>query len=275
MVSKKIKLDRTLYHYLEWENPGRPKLLLLHGLKVECHCWTDMVDFLKNDFHIYAIDLKGHGESQKGEAHFPDYTLKQLNEEMKEFHDKVIKSPFTIAGYSLGGQYAISYASCYPETLKGIVMIDSAPQVSLKGIFFLTVLGLAKNKAYATKEELQIAYAKKGLPHIGKYMADYTLKQRPDGKYDYKFDDKNIAPATMKGNLARTKDLWNSLSKIKVKTLLLKGAKSQIISNGIVKRMKGKLPSLKVDVIPKVGHDILFTAPGLVAEKIKDQTINN
>lgn len=270
MQSKTIQLDQTSYHYLEWENPGKPKILLLHGLKVESHCWVEVADGLKAHFHLFALDLKGHGLSGRGKTHHPDYTLDQISREIKEFYQKVLQEAFYIAGYSLGGQFVMNYAARYPETLKGAMLLDTAPDVSLKGVIYLLLLGLGKNKIYESPEALKTLYAKKGFEKIGNYLADYTLQARPDGRCEYRFDVAHIAPSTASGYRQRVAALWERLSQIKVPTLLIKAEKSQIISQRIVKKMKAALPALKIEVLHGEGHEMVFTAPEKVAGMLKN-----
>jgi len=48
--------------YLEWENLGKPPLLLLHRLADQALVWSSLGEELAPDYHIVAPDLRGHGE---------------------------------------------------------------------------------------------------------------------------------------------------------------------------------------------------------------------
>lgn len=48
-------------------DPANPALLLIHGWAQQSLCWTPLVDRLKDRFHLGAMDLRGHGASDKPE----------------------------------------------------------------------------------------------------------------------------------------------------------------------------------------------------------------
>ena len=271
MESHTVTLGRTPYHYIEWSNPGKPKMVLLHGMKVEAHCWQEVSDVLKADFHIYALDLKGHGKTAHGTVHDPDYTPAQISSELKEFYDNVIQEPFHIAGYSLGGQYAMNYAALYPGTLKSLILLDTAPEISLLGVFFLMVLGGSRNRVFPSKAEFIAKYEKHGMEKIGRYMAEYTLKARSDGKYEYRFDEQNLAPKTSREYRARVKELWEDMRTIQVPTIFLVAEKSQIVSSRILRKMKQAMPKIEITTVPKVGHEMVFSAPQFIAGTLRQR----
>ena len=49
-------------HLLEWSTEGVP-LLLLHGFGNEAHIWDEFVPALAPHYAVYALDWRGHGES--------------------------------------------------------------------------------------------------------------------------------------------------------------------------------------------------------------------
>ena len=52
-------------HYLEWGDPAKPDLLLVHGWTNFAASWTGVAENLRHRYHIVAPDLRGHGESDK------------------------------------------------------------------------------------------------------------------------------------------------------------------------------------------------------------------
>jgi len=63
-------------HYLDWGNPDALPMLLLHGLCGNAHYWDFFVQGMKNDYHILALDQRGHGDSSWAESYGPkDYVL--------------------------------------------------------------------------------------------------------------------------------------------------------------------------------------------------------
>ena len=49
----------------EFPNPGRPPVVLLHGIGSRGESWWPVIDPLAERFHLYQLDLRGHGASGK------------------------------------------------------------------------------------------------------------------------------------------------------------------------------------------------------------------
>ena len=59
-----LSLPDIQISYLEW-NQGNVPLLLLHGLADHALVWSSLGNYLSEDYHIVAPDMRGHGESSK------------------------------------------------------------------------------------------------------------------------------------------------------------------------------------------------------------------
>ena len=57
-VSQRLRL-----HYLDWGNPDAPMLILVHGGQDHARSWDRVARKLRNDWHVIAPDLRGHGDS--------------------------------------------------------------------------------------------------------------------------------------------------------------------------------------------------------------------
>ena len=55
--------QRLRLHYVDWGNPAAPPLLLLHGGRDHCRNWDWVAAGLRDQYHIIAPDLRGHGDS--------------------------------------------------------------------------------------------------------------------------------------------------------------------------------------------------------------------
>lgn len=116
-VSQRLKL-----HYVDWGNPTAPPLLLVHGGRDHCRNWDWLAERLRSDWHILAVDLRGHGDSQwnaDGTYHMAGYVydLAQL------IHLQGL-APVSIVAHSLGGSIATRLAGIYPQSVKQLVAIE-------------------------------------------------------------------------------------------------------------------------------------------------------
>jgi pimeloyl-ACP methyl ester carboxylesterase len=114
--------QRLRLHYVDWGNEGAPPLLLIHGGRDHCRNWDWVAEALRDDYHIIAPDLRGHGDSQwmkGGSYNHVDYVydIAQLLHQTK-------MNPVTIVSHSLGGSIALMYAGLFPETVTRLVAIE-------------------------------------------------------------------------------------------------------------------------------------------------------
>jgi len=69
--------DGTRLAYLTAGDPALPPIVLIHGWAQYHGCWIDLMDLLADRHHLVAIDLRGHGASDKpeDEAAYTDTAL--------------------------------------------------------------------------------------------------------------------------------------------------------------------------------------------------------
>jgi pyruvate dehydrogenase E2 component (dihydrolipoamide acetyltransferase) len=75
---------------------------------------------------VAAIDLPGHGASDKADPETTDYTLAGLASAVGEAIASANLAPAVIVGHSLGGAVALQLALDRPKLVRGLVLIDSA-----------------------------------------------------------------------------------------------------------------------------------------------------
>ena len=56
--------DGLRLHLLDWGGDLKPPLVALHGMLTNAHVWDFFSLQLRERFHIYAVDLRGHGDSE-------------------------------------------------------------------------------------------------------------------------------------------------------------------------------------------------------------------
>lgn len=110
-------------HYLE--AGSGPPLVLVHGLGSNgMQDWGRLVAPLSRQFHVYAPDLPGYGESERPKD--ADYSIPMQVEAVRAFMDAVGIGRARVAGISMGGWIVSRLASEHPDRLARLVVVDAA-----------------------------------------------------------------------------------------------------------------------------------------------------
>lgn len=107
----------------------KPALLLIHG---QMSIWEDyalVLPELGKNWHIYAVDVYGHGESTHDESL---YYLDVNGDDLVWFVDHVIGAPTVVAGHSNGAITAAYIAAYGGQNIAGVVLEDP-PVFSTEG----------------------------------------------------------------------------------------------------------------------------------------------
>ena len=100
-----------------------PPMILLHGLSGHAETWIRNVRTLSEQYHVYALDMLGHGLSAKPAI---DYTVEVLARHVLDFMDTVEAAPAVLVGQSLGGWVAGRLAVHHPDRVAALVSATGA-----------------------------------------------------------------------------------------------------------------------------------------------------
>jgi pimeloyl-ACP methyl ester carboxylesterase len=92
-----------------------PALIILHGLFGSSDNWVTIAKKISDKFTVYLPDLRNHGNSPHSDEQ--DYNL--MRDDLHELVTDLNLKKFFLAGHSMGGKVAISFAIRWPEMLSG------------------------------------------------------------------------------------------------------------------------------------------------------------
>ena len=121
LQEKTFNTGEVTLNYAEGEPTG-PPLILLHGFTDRWQTYHPIITPLSQSWHIYALDLRGHGKSEKkpGAYRYMDYL-----QDLERFMDAVVAEPAVLFGHSMGGVISIMYAAGHPEKTRALIVGDS------------------------------------------------------------------------------------------------------------------------------------------------------
>src|SRR6266550_658364 len=120
--SRFAKLDGARIHYVNY-GKGDEALVLIHGWTCNIDNWSDQFpDFAKRN-RVIAIDLPGHGQSDKPQVTYSmDYFARAVDAVMR---DAKVKRA-VLVGHSMGTPVARQFYRKYPEKTLAIVIVDGS-----------------------------------------------------------------------------------------------------------------------------------------------------
>lgn len=111
-------------HYFDFGDPASGRVLVfLHGFcgtGYEADCLAP--GFLEAGYRIVAPDWPGAGLSDA----LPDTSMESLSAWLDSFREALGLERFALAGHSLGGFLAASYAAAHPDRVSELVLVDPA-----------------------------------------------------------------------------------------------------------------------------------------------------
>src|SRR5712664_3816541 len=106
-----IDLPAGRFHYVSWgaERTELPSALLLHGITSSAQSWVRVGPALANRYRVYALDMRGHGDSIKPAR--GAYSLRQTADDALSFIEILALDRPLLMGHSWGGATAMLLAS--------------------------------------------------------------------------------------------------------------------------------------------------------------------
>lgn len=274
--------QRLRLHYVDWGNPEAPPLLLIHGGRDHCRNWDWVARELRNDYHVIAPDLRGHGDSQwitGGTYNTLDYVydIAQLVHQLK-------LAPLKIVAHSMGGNIGLRYTGIYPDKVEKIVAIEGlglSPRMleemrkrkvdeAMRGwISQMRKLSGRQTRRYASLQEAA-ARMQEANPHLAAdqawHLTLHGVNQNEDGTFSWKFDNYTHGfPSVGMGH----KETQQVLGNISCPTLLVYGAESDASNpaeDGRVSVFRNARVESVADAGHWVHHDQLEVFMGLLGE---------
>ena len=123
MIAYPLRVGSVTTRVLEAGGDGTP-MILIHGVGARADRFRHNVDALaRAGYHVYAIDLPGHGFATKG-ADF-DYGVPGFVDFVEAFLKEIAAERVVLVGTSLGGHIAAAFACRHPECVAALVLVGS------------------------------------------------------------------------------------------------------------------------------------------------------
>lgn len=228
--------DRLKLQFWDWGNNGKPVLVLVHGSRDHARSWDWVARALRDDYHVYAIDLRGHGNSAWAPGAV--YSVQEHVLDLSVFTDVIKAYPIRIVSHSLGAIASLYYTGTFPENVAKLVAIEGvgvgplgktpppAPDRMKKWITQTRDLDNHPPRPYPTLDAA-VARMQEANPFLSAEMARHLTLHgtnwNAEGELVWKFDNYTRVLDPFGISLAEAREI---LAKIVCPTLLFWGRQS-------------------------------------------------
>ncbi len=197
----------------------KPDLVLVHGMRDHGLSMSGIASALKAQFHVIAVDIRGHGHSDNpgvySMAHFvADLRALVLDQNLKNI---------SLIGHSLGGHIVSRYGSTFSHEVASLVLLDGmgppgpkmAPGPSdIAERYKFEIEGLlnqtTSRRQIANKQEALKRLRKNNprlAPDLAELIVEYGVEDHPEGGVRWRWDP-------------RVNMIWQTFSQPEAESLL-------------------------------------------------------
>jgi pimeloyl-ACP methyl ester carboxylesterase len=227
---------RLKLQFWDWGQDDKPSLILVHGGLDQARNWDWVARTLREQFHVYALDLRGHGNSAWAPGAL--YSVAEHVLDLSALADIIKDFPIYLIGHSLGGFIVLQYAGIYPDRVKKVVSIEGLGPPPSHRIHrpasermrrWIEQMRENEHRTPRTYPDLESAIARmrEANPHLSDEVARHLTRHgtnwNADGSLSWKFDNYARPFAPYGHNLEDAREI---LSQITCPVLLFWGQES-------------------------------------------------
>jgi len=274
-----VEANGIRLHYVEWGGDA-PPVELLHATGFLARLWEPIAVQLSARFHVYALDARGHGDSDKpalsgveGPAPAGSYGWEGLAADLRGFLETLGLVGVPIIGHSSGAAGAARLAAQRPEYVSALVLIEPTvfPPMPVEGSDERKeqlASGAARRRmVWDSREELITAYRQRRTfagwrEDVLRLFAEHGAFRREDGRIELK------CPGEIEAELYRNSlspDTWDLLPRVRCPTLVIRGEKTEPLLALVAEGVARRIPGARLATIAGGSHFVPMERPEAIA----------
>lgn len=244
--------------------PGRPNLMFMHGLFGQGRNWAGIAQALLPEASSILLDLPHHGHSpwigQVDYVDMADAVAHDISERLGS------AAGLTVVGHSMGGKVAMMLALRHPDLVKGLVVVDIAPDDSSHGYGFSSIMdalrALPLDRLQSRAEASELLASTIPDETVRDFLLQNLRRQKTTWHWLFNLD-------ALAGGLPAISG-WPAVSgRYDGPVLWIRGERSTYVRAEHFAAMLAHFPRAALLTVPDAGHWVHSDAPGPVAEGIR------
>jgi pimeloyl-ACP methyl ester carboxylesterase len=259
--------DRKMSALVWGDSPA--KIVLLHGGAQNAHTWDTLALALR--MPLVAVDLPGHGHSDWRSDH--DYGVSAMADDVAAVVRVTAPESSVLVGIGLGASVALVTADRLSPLVERLVLVDSAAgagmpkDVRAPSEAGANVAAFTAERHFTSFEaalERAVAYNPGRSARSLRRGVIHNAKEMPDGSWEWRWD-----PRQRDDRDYATEAVEEALVRFAGPVLLVRGGRSDIVSDELVAAFKGRHTSTRLITIEGAAHAVQGSHPVALAEAIR------
>lgn len=259
--------------YWEWGDPHNPRVLVaVHGLTRQGRDFDTLARHLAPHYRVVCPDVVGRGESDWLQDP-SGYGLPQYVADMVVLLARLNVPQVDWVGTSMGGLIGMALASLPHSPVRRMVLNDVGPTLEWQA---LSRIAAYVGQAMHFPDDASAARALRAVSlGFGDFSDEAWLALnrpmfRPEagGGVRLHYDPRiaqNFQALTPALATAGEVQLWDAYDRLRLPTLVLRGADSDLLAPETATAMAARGPKARVVALPGVGHAPLLDRPAQIA----------
>lgn len=262
---KFITVNNLRLHYLDWGTAGKPPFIMLHGGSAYAHWWDFVAPAFADDFHVLALDQRGHGDSQHADP--PAYATRQYLDDLHAFIGTLgLRTP-VLMGHSMGGHNSVIYATEHARELRALVLVDTDVAYPPAAVEFLRKLGEKPAKVFnslleaITRFQLLPRETFMSTKQLHS-LASFAFRQLSNGKWTAKLDRRTLFREPIDGRPL--------LGQISCPALVVRAQNTPVLTLEKINRLISGLPNGRWVEVPETHHHVMLDNPAGLVKVVRE-----
>jgi len=257
-TSRFIEANGVKLHYLDYGTAGCPPMVCVHGGAAHAHWFDFVAPGLTPDHHVFAPDLRGHGDSAWADPQ--TYLFETHAEDLHALLEKLDLNDVVLIGHSMGGMISLLHTATHPGRIGRLVIVDSIMLMPMDRVTKMREFSARPGKSYGTQDELVARYrlepaeSQLAAPEVIHRMAVHSGRKDGEGRWQHKADRRVYANFQQIAGVP----LWE---KIKVPALVITGERSTRFTPEVMATIRARAPQVQMKKVPASDHHIMLENP--------------
>ncbi len=249
----------------QWGDPAGAPVVLLHGGGQSRHAWKGSAAALAAaGYFVTAIDARGHGDS--GWSADGNYEMEDHAGDLLAVLE-TLGRPAAVVGASMGGMTALwAQGSRERQLYSSVILVDVTPRMELSGVSRIMGFMTAHPDGFESLEQAGevIAAYNPQRERSGSVEGLRKVLQERDGRWHWRWDPRFITSKAelMSGDPDAVEErmsmmatqLHEAARRLRVPTLLVRGAQSDLVSPESVQEFLAATPHASYVDVTGTGH---------------------